>query len=177
MRRGLESLLLMIPYEKFHIKDYLKFKDGLISSLELDKHHAIDSEYERINRTDWDVSQDNVYDKRWSQIFFHYTFNQIKSFYHSMGYDSFYIDTIWFQEYQRGDFHNWHDHDGSDFSNIFFLHFNKLNPGTEFMVDDKVIQADVSEGDLIIFPGKVRHRAPVNDSDERRLVIVFNTKV
>lgn len=167
----------MIPYKKIHIDNYLNFKDNLTYNLELDKYHEINSEYERINKTDWDISQDNVYDKKWSQIFFQHTFNQIKYLYNSIGYDNFYIDTIWFQEYSRGGFHNWHDHKGSDFSNIFFLHFNKLNPGTEFMIDDKIIQADVSEGDLIIFPGDIKHRAPINNSDDKRLVIVFNTKV
>lgn len=167
----------MVPYKKFHINNYLNFKEDLIHNLELDKYHAIDSEYEKINKTDWDISQDNVYNKKWSQIFFQHTFSEIKSFYHSMGYDNFYIDAIWFQEYRLGGFHNWHDHEYADFSNIFFLNFNKLNPGTEFIVDNKIIQADILEGDLIIFPGNIKHRAPINNSDDRRLVIVFNTKI
>ena len=167
----------MIPYEKFHVKDYLNFKDALINDLELDKYQAIESEYEKINRTDWDISQGEVYSKKWSQTFFHYTFNQIKYFYQSMGCNNFYVDTIWFQEYGQGGFHDWHDHPGSDFSNIFFLNFNKINPGTEFIINNEIIRASVGEGDLIIFPGNIKHRAPINTSDETRLVIVFNTKV
>lgn len=163
-------------YYKFHIDGYENFKQELIESINNSWSIGIHSDQDNITRSDWG-NEDKVFRKEWSQIFFHYTYDQISDIYKSIGYNKFNVNSIWFQEYGAGSNHGWHTHGGANFSNVFFLNFSKENPPTEFLFHNEIIKADVSEGDLIIFPGHIIHRSPSNDSEKSRLVVVFNSTI
>jgi hypothetical protein len=161
-------------YEKIHIENNKSFKDELINSIENSYHKCIKNDYELISKTDWGV-HDKVWEKEWSQIFFHYAYPSIENFYMELGYRSFSVDSIWFQEYETGSSHSWHTHPSATFSNIYYLNYPQDSPPTQFLVKGKKIDAEVQEGDLILFPGSVIHRSPENTSSQKRLVVVFNS--
>lgn len=161
-------------YEKLYIENNKSFKDELINSIENSYHTSIKTDYESISKTDWGT-QDQVWDKEWSQIFFHHTYPSIEKFYKELGYKSFIIDSVWFQEYDTGSLHSWHTHPSATFSNIYYLNYPEGSTPTQFLVKGETIDAEVQEGDLILFPGSAIHRVPENTSGKKRLVVVFNS--
>lgn len=93
-------------------------------------------------------------------------------------YDDAVIHEIWFQQYKKNNFHNWHLH-GRDFTGVYYLDFSKnLNQkGTEFMdignPKNKFI-LKVEEGDIIIFPSNIWHRSPLIKSNSTKTIISYN---
>ena len=93
-----------------------------------------------------------------------------------LGYVEYAIDELWFQQYVQGGYHGWHAH-GSSFTAVYYLELNADAPRTELVepyMQGKKIVADVQEGDLLLFPSFVIHRAPKIVSDTRKTIISFN---
>lgn len=144
----------------------------------IEKIHLSESkkDFENISRTDWDIKNDDL-DRDWAKCFLDNFYKKIKYTYNQIGFKKIEIQNIWFQEYDYQSSFEWHNHPGADFASVFFLNFSKNNPGTEFMVNDKILRAEVEEGDIIIFPATIMHRSPPNLSDDKRIIIAFNVKV
>jgi len=47
-------------------------------------------------------------------------------------------------------------------------------PKTEILIDNEIIQLDVSEGDIVSFPAYIFHRSPPNKG-RTKTIISFNT--
>ena len=71
------------------------------------------------------------------------------------------IFELWFQQYGKGDTHGWHVH-GHNFTGVYYLEFGKNSPKTQIVepLSLKIIDVDVKQGDVIIFPSMFIHRAP-----------------
>jgi hypothetical protein len=101
---------------------------------------------------------------------------QLKEMYMELGYDGFTIHEMWFQQYLQNSEHGWHSH-SSNFTNVYFLELPEGTPKTQIVspYDQKtVIEVDVQEGDLLIFPSFTLHKAPVNKSSKRKTIISYN---
>lgn len=159
-------------YNKFHFSDHLSIKNELIKKIYMSEHKK---NFEDISVTDWDIENDN-FDKEWIKLFLDNYYKKIKYIYNKIGFKKIEIENIWFQEYHYESGFDWHNHVGADFANVFFLNFSENNPGTEFKINDKIIKADVREGDIIIFPANILHRSPPNLSNDKRIIIAFNVK-
>lgn len=91
---------------------------------------------------------------------------------------------IWYQKYQRGQYHGIHNHGPVGWSGIFYAKFNaQEHSGTEFYAPFSLptgemckTQISVKEGDMIIFPSYLPHQVLPVDSDEERAIIAFNIK-
>jgi hypothetical protein len=92
---------------------------------------------------------------------------------------------IWYNRYDRGNWQEFHDHDGSTFSGIYYLDISKGDSSTSFVGDsynnyssmirkDSVLFGDgvELEGRLVIFPSELGHY--VNPSKGNRTTISFN---
>ena len=80
------------------------------------------------------------------------------------------VSNVWFQQYQKKDYHPWHNHAKSNYTCIYFVELpEKL--GTEFL---NINVNDIHEGDLLTFPSSIMHRSPVNTTDKRKTIISFN---
>jgi hypothetical protein len=144
-----------------------KFKQGNL--------HNIDSFYsDRITKLDWDNSKDLT--REWTLLIY----DTINSYFSltakNMGYQSSVIHDIWFQQYYNMDTHGWHTH-GNNFTAVYYLELNELSPKTElidpFSLNKKIIP-NVKEGDIIIFPSYVIHRAPIIENNIRKTIISCN---
>ena len=80
------------------------------------------------------------------------------------------IHNAWFMQYKKNDKHACHTHPRTKLSAVYYLELPKKELITEFK--NNKIKAE--EGDILIFPSYMLHRAPVNKSNERKTVISFN---
>lgn len=124
-----------------------------------------------ITRLDWD--QNHVLEREWVKFFIPYFEHQIKKMFKSEGYSSFALEAIWFQQYKQGSIHNWHIH-SANYTGAFYLELPEGTPKTQLYHNSKILDLDVKEGDIAVFPSFTTHRSPKNESDKRKTIISFN---
>lgn len=83
----------------------------------------------------------------------------------------------WYQQYQTGDWHDWHSHPGCNLSNVYYVQLEEANPKTTFKYMGKVYQIDIKEGMIITFPSYLLHYSPVNQSNSTKTVIAYNSQI
>ena len=124
-----------------------------------------------VSYTDWQVEGEFEYRKFYlenvNKYFGNYDFiNSSKSLIHN----------IWFHQYHKNDYHNWHIHAGCQFASIYYLELPNKKYSTEFY-DYKykeIKKYDVEEGDLIIFPSFIPHSAIKILEENRKTIISAN---
>lgn len=105
--------------------------------------------------------------------------SEMLEIYNNMGYSGFNVSEIWFQQYLKDSEHGWHIH-GGNFTNVYYLELPEGTPKTQIINpynQKDIIEVDVKEGDLLVFPSYVLHKAPKNISDKRKTIISFNVTV
>ena len=138
----------------------------------------------QILNLDWEKRED--WSRPWVQLFkpdFEIVMNQaaqMNGYYHVL------IRELWFQQYKKGNQHGWHAH-ANNFTGVYYLDFPEDAPTTELInpyltvldnletVDEReLIVPNVKEGDILIFPSYVIHRAPIVEKDINKSIISFN---
>lgn len=92
-------------------------------------------------------------------------------------YANWAVDVFWFQHYNTGDYHGWHVHGGSAFTNVFYVNLPDKTTRTMFKFGDKEFNFEVSEGDLITFPSYLLHCSKPNTNLLPKVVVSFNTQI
>lgn len=165
------------PFPVFvhHNEDHSEMKDELLSLMKEQNSEKVKINC-NISRTDWysDLGEERKYFsllRRYIDI----PIKQILTETQPTGDCGFNYVNVWFQQYNRGDYHIWHNH-GSSWAGVYFLELPSKTLATEFFVPftRETIKFEVSEGDLLIFPGILFHRSPANESVERKSIIAFN---
>jgi hypothetical protein len=159
---------------KFESHDVIKEK--LLKEIACSEgEHAISHRAEvDISRTDWYCSSD--FSRKWVNCLSPYLLPKLQKMYLELGYDGLTIPEIWFQQYFNSSQHGWHTHSGN-FTNVYYLELPEDSPKTQIVNaynQKDIIELDVKEGDLAIFPSFVVHRAPINKSNDRKTIISFN---
>jgi len=128
----------------------------------------------RVNKLDWNSSTD--VNRPWSKLFSPILRQKLNQMMNNVGYTGVNLENLWFQQYTKHDIHKWHNH-GSTWVGIYYLELDPSSPITEIrdpITSQNIITPDVVEGDIIIFPSYVIHRAPEVNSDIRKTIISFN---
>jgi hypothetical protein len=116
--------------------------------------------------------------RAWTKIFFDHIrdfMDEFISFHHS---ENWRISAAWFQQYSRGDYHNWHTHDRSNWTNVYFLKLPDQTCKTKLFdtTTKQYIQLpEISEGDILTFPGHILHKSAPNVFNEDKIIISFNS--
>lgn len=87
------------------------------------------------------------------------------------------ITNCWFQQYEHGDYHDWHVHLNCFYSIVYYVELPNAASKTSFNVLGKEIEYDVVEGDILCFPGLIPHRSKCNLSPNRKTVLTANSIV
>jgi hypothetical protein len=147
---------------------------SLIDSSSFD--HVINSKAEvDITKTDWSISSD--FSRKWVQYVSEPLAECMLEIYKELGYDGLTIHELWFQQYQQLAEHGWHTHSGN-FTNVYYLEMPNTTPKTQIVNaynQSDIIELDVNEGDIVVFPSFIIHRAPKNLSNDRKTIISYNT--
>ena len=151
------------------VKPFKKHKELKETFLKLIESLPI-SKKESMSNTDWYLPKEHkreYVDLFYKEIGDHMNFlcNQLKC-------QRWEIQTTWFQQYKKGDDHNWHNHPGTQFSNIYYLELPIKSMITEFATHPEI---SASEGDIVTFPAHLVHRSKLSKSNKRKTVIVFNS--
>jgi hypothetical protein len=93
-----------------------------------------------------------------------------------LGYDEpIKCDNVWFQQYQKEDYHWWHRHSESIFSNIYYVDLPEGTSKTSFRFLGKEFQIEIEEGQILTFPSFIEHCSKPNLSNKIKTVISFNS--
>lgn len=174
MTRNLFSMGFYITNE---FEPHNEIKQILLQQMEEQSNHDLvnsDDYYsDNIHRLDWKQST-NV-NRPWVQTFLPYLESHIHLLLEQFMYKEWNIAELWFQQYTTGNTHGWHSH-GSNFTAVYYLELPDDSPKTQLVqpFTNKIFDADVKEGDIIVFPSYVVHRAPVVESNTRKTIISFN---
>jgi len=159
------------------IEQHSIIKDRLLSLLDRwpsENPRSGSDDIDRVDKLDWGDSK-NV-DRPWVRLFAPILQHRLVQMMHQVGYKDVNIENLWFQQYVENDIHNWHIH-GSTWVGVYYLEMDPSSPITELMdpTTQKVkIVPDLVEGDIIVFPSHVIHRAPRLSSNIRKTIISFN---
>lgn len=87
------------------------------------------------------------------------------------------ILNCWFQEYQKYSYHPFHSHE-CQWALVYYVNLPTGSSPTAFQTDaDTVIRPELKEGDIIVFPGWIKHKSPPNNSKESKIIISMNFDV
>jgi len=172
------------------------------ASLKVEKHEILKREILRLvdelptnNNHFWDIKADKIdwvrsaefSSRAWLQKAVPALQGGLNSFLRSLHKDEAYsttaaIENIWFQQYIEGNYHNWHIHGGT-FVMVYYVELPEDAPRTEFLHPfnkelDSVQLNELEEGDLLIFPSYVTHRAPqILHGGGRKTIISANFSI
>ena len=127
-----------------------------------------------ISKTDWANAQN--LNRDWVQFFAKHFTSPILEMYKHLGYDGYTLHDLWFQQYEHNSGHGWHTH-SANFTNVYYLELPDTAPPTRLVSpfdQTTVIEVDVKEGDMLVFPSFVIHKGPANVSSSRKTIISYN---
>jgi len=140
-----------------------------------DSVNAKDEYYnDEISRLDWSKHLD--YDRDWLKFIVPKLYEHFKECAIDLNYKDSHIKGIWYQQYVKNNIHGWHIH-GENYTGVYYLELPDDAPRTELIDQYNIkrkITVDAKEGDIVIFPSFIIHRAPKMQSDTRKTIISFN---
>ena len=159
-------------------KEHSNVKDTLVSLIKDAKSEILNTtnEYygDNIHRVDWN---DNLnYERPWVKYIKPYLEKQLKKYANYLGYNDVVIKGMWFQQYNTNGKHGWHIH-GENYTGVYYVTFNNKCGKTELinpLSQDKKFTINSKEGDIVIFPSFVVHRATEQKTNDIKLIISFN---
>ena len=124
--------------------------------------------------TDWSQSED--LSRPWTQLLYPFLKNHFNQCAIKLNYQTFKMHNLWFQQYKKGDTHGWHVH-GNNYTGVYYLELPEKATKTELInqfSQNEKITIDAIEGQIVIFPSFIIHRAPRIIEDVRKTIISFN---
>jgi hypothetical protein len=163
----------------YAVPNFEQHKLDVLQSISTLGEHSVKSECQQISNTDWylqgrverpyinylSMQIDNAIDLFREKIYFNLPYSGSRLA----------AKQYWFQQYGANDFHDWHIHN-VPYAGVIFV---ELGSGaeTQFLIGNEVYTAPVVEGQILIFPGIVPHRSPINITGLRKTSIAFNIEI
>jgi len=170
--------IINFPVKVQKFKEHNVLKETLLTAINEQKEveHLIGPNND-ITRCDWQPARFNT-NRRWVKDIRDPLSQHIAKWAESFGYANFKVLEIWFQQYAQNSKHSWHTH-GGNFTCVYYLDLPKDTPRTQWINPTNLSEEtfDVAEGDIIIFPSWLIHRAPQNKSKEMKTIISWNIEV
>jgi hypothetical protein len=124
-----------------------------------------------IYRLDWNKHTD--FTRPWVQLFLSEFSDYLGDVANTMGFDNIVLTAIWYQQYIKDSMHGWHTH-GDNYTGVYYLELHEDSPATELIDNKNIMRLDVKEGDFVVFPSFIKHRAPKILDNNRKTIISFN---
>ena len=168
--------MFQIPFFIRDFPDHEKHKYKILSLITQNENSSLyEEKVERISLNYWKLK--DIKKKTYAEYVLKVLDNDLKSLFKSMEYDMIRYQGIWFQQYEKADFHSWHRHGNSEWNLVYYLEFDKKCPATEFrnpLNKDETYIPNVHEGQYVLFPSLLSHRSVPNESRSRKTVIAIN---
>ncbi len=153
------------------IKEHRKVKAKLMKQIKAMPEEKLHT----VSKTDWHLPSKikRTYQDTFFKLIFPYMDRFAKK-YHCKEWE---MHNFWFHQYDKFSGFDWHVHSGCNFSNVYFLSLPNKKTHTEILdINSKLIKLEINEGDLLTFPGYLRHRSPVIKKLSKT-IIAFNTSI
>ena len=154
---------------KINVKEHRFYKAMLLNLID----EMPNASYEWVSKSDWDLPKDLT--RKYLDLFYRQviksSMKELQDYYKA---DDWNISNGWFQQYEKDSFHQWHNHNGANFTNVYFLELPDSKFRTKIKVGDEIIEYEAKEGDLISFPAYLLHTSEKN-GDGRKTIIAFNS--
>lgn len=154
------------------IKNYKEININLLKLIKKIKNPFKSNNGDIISNTDWTLPKNHK--REYLQYFIEIIKPYMDKITSKLHCKDWIIHNFWFQQYLKLDHHNWHTHESSNFTNVYFVELPNKSLGTEIFNHKKL---KLKEGDLLTFPAYYLHRSPINDTDKRKTIISFNSSV
>lgn len=163
----------------FQIENHKEIKNKLLNLIKVTDQYTIRPDKscnDYISKTDWKYSKmlERLYVIEFTRLIQPYITKMLKE----LSMDKAFIHNMWFQSYYKKDNHNWHIHEGTHWTNVYYLELPNKKFKTELYdpFKKKIIDnIEVKEGTLLSFPANILHRSPKNTSSKVKTIISFNT--
>jgi len=148
------------PKHKFYKTKLLKEINKNI----IDNRKISDENYSDYFSTDWTEDNSRIssdFSRKWVKLIYDDLLNCFNKTFLDLGYQKCSIKDLWFQQYRQGGTHGWHIHGGS-FTGAYYLDLPKDAAPTQIVDpfnNKEIINLEVQEGDISIFPTYVVHRS------------------
>jgi uncharacterized protein YjlB len=146
-------------------------KKDILKAISLMGTHSIFDDAQQISNSDWHLNSGlprPYFDIVDNEI--HKCLNEIKK---EEKYNKTSITNFWFQQYNQGDYHGWHNHADCVYSSVYYVELPNQT-STTFESNGKEFKVDVEEGDYIVFPSIFRHCSKENKTSKTKTVISIN---
>lgn len=170
--------MIIKKLETFYIvsnfKEHKKLKKDFLNLINKIPLNSYKADREDILHTDWNLPKE--YKREYADLFLKnispYMIKIAKKLYSK----TCKVNNIWFQQYKKNNLHNWHNHQQSNYTNIYYLELPNKNMKTQLydLYNKKILTFNVNEGDLLTFPANMLHRSKKNNSNNRKSIISFN---
>lgn len=157
-------------------RQHQEIKDTLLQLISQAEYKSPNVQSAEVNITRADWHDANNMRRDWVQYVAKPLLENLAELYKEIGFDSLEVKEIWFQQYLTGSEHGWHSH-SSNFTNVYYVELPEGTPPTQIVSPydrSQIIEIDAKEGDLLVFPSYVLHKAPVNKSSNRKTIISYN---
>jgi len=147
---------------------------NLLNNTNSENLQSIDNYYsDKISRLDW-FDKTN-WKRKWVEYIIEDLISHFKNQVKKLNLSDVIINALWFQQYNKSDTHSWHVH-GDNYTGVYYVEFDKKCPPTQLIdpITEKLIKIKVKEGDIIMFPSFVIHRAPLVKNNTKKTIISFN---
>ena len=169
----IQTTALLKPF-KYHNQ----LKENLLSKINnsYNDNLNVKNQYysDKIDRLDWSKNLD--FSREWVQLVKPKLEEHFNECANDLNYQSCHVARMWYQQYIKNNTHGWHIH-GENYTGVYYLQFPKGSPKTELIDQyniNKKITINAKEGDIVIFPSFIIHRAPKVISDVKKTIISFN---
>ena len=168
-------------YITHDIVEHSKIKSQLLEYINEMPDASINEEYQRLSKTDWFISKDherlNSQRRKYLDFFKSIVTPYINNMCNELKFQEWNVDNVWYQVYNKGDTHAWHTHANTNYTNVYYLDLPDESIKTQIYDDitKSIVELEVHEGQLITFPASIKHRSPVNDTDQQKVIISFNS--
>lgn len=153
---------------KFKIDNHKELNENLLSLINLIPHNPYENKKDStIAHTDWNLPKE--VERKYGYLFFNKINPYLQELTSNLNCNHCKVENYWFQQYEKGSSHNWHNHNNCHFAGVYFVECPN-NYGTVF----KNFEVDCTEGDLLIFPSFLIHTSKEIVEDIRKTVIAFN---
>ena len=151
-----------------------KVKTKLISLIKNTECDSLKSNNDLIHRVDWNRSADK--NRKWVKYILPYLQKYFDKCANKIGYEEASVTNLWFQQYNKNGKHGWHTH-AENYTGVYYVKFSKDSAKTELInpfSQNKKIIINAKEGDIVMFPSYVIHRAPEQLNNSEKIIISFN---
>jgi len=157
------------------IIEHKQFKNKLLKLINDMPKSNFESTRENITHTDWNLPKDTKRD--YLELFYDIITPYMNSIMKQMYCSKWRINNGWFQQYTENNEHKWHNHCGTNFSNVYYLEMPEKYMKTEFynIITKKIYTFNLQEGDLLTFPAYILHRSKKIKNSHRKTIISFNS--